>query len=193
MFPEIGKTGDSKFGDAARNDAIEVRKVGSDIECEAMKSDPASHSDAKGADLRFLLAFANPDPDASLGAMRAYSELAKGIDHPAFKALDEPANILSPLFKVENHICDALSRAVIGVSASAAGIKDGKLLRIEEFGWICAGARGEQGWVLKKPNAFLGLSVANSRRPLLHESKCFGIRNWRVAGSPFDFVMNFGH
>ena len=120
-------------------------RSGCDIEREAVERDPALHAHAQRADLRFVGALADPDPDAPVGAVRADAELGQGVDHPAFERMDEAADVLSAFFEVEHHIADALARAVIGVAAAATGFVDREAERIEELGRVGAGAGGEQG------------------------------------------------
>ena len=98
-------------------------------------------------------ALADPDADASLGAMGGDAELGERGNHPAFERMDEAADVLPALFEVEHHVADPLARAVIGVAAAAAGFVDRKAERIAELGGVGAGAGGEQGRVLEQPDA----------------------------------------
>ena len=82
------------------------------------------HPDAEGADLRFLSSLANPYPDPSLGPMRINSKLFQRIDHPALERMDEATDVLSALFKVENHVPDPLAGTMIGVTTAPASVVD---------------------------------------------------------------------
>lgn len=82
------------------------------------------HSDAKGADLRFFWSFAHPYSDPSLGPMRINSKLFQRIDHPALEGMDEATDVLSALFKVENHVPDTLAGAMVGVTTAPASVVD---------------------------------------------------------------------
>src|SRR5947207_14877217 len=115
LFPKFGEACDSEFGDAARDDTGEMRQIRRHIDGKTMKRHPALHADSKGADLRLLLALADPDADSSGRAMRGHAQLGERVDHPAFEAVDEAANVFPALFKVEHHIADALARTVIGI------------------------------------------------------------------------------
>lgn len=193
MFPKFIKAGDPKFGDAAGHDPGEVRQVRSDIQREAVESDPMFDPDPKGADLRFLGTFPDPDPNAPLGTMRFNSKLFQRVNHPALEGPDEAANVLAALFKVENYISDTLARTVVGVATAATGVIDRELLRIEKLGRVRAGARGEHRRMLEQPDAFPCFASADRGRALLHERERFAIGHEFVANSPLDIRPDFVH
>ena len=72
------------------------------------------------------------------------AEVRERVDHPAFEAMDEAADVLPAFFEVEHHIADALAGAVIGVASATAGFVDREIERIGELGGVGAGAGREQ-------------------------------------------------
>jgi len=101
LFPEFREACDPKFGNSARHDAGEMIKVWRDIEGEPMQRHPPLYPHAQGADLGLIRAVADPNADPPGRAVGGDSELAKRVDHPAFEAMDEAADVLSAPFQVE--------------------------------------------------------------------------------------------
>src|SRR5205823_10201465 len=124
VLAEIGQAGDAIFGDAARHDAAEMREVRSDVERKAVQRHPALHAHAERTDLRFPGTVADPDSNASLGAVRGDPELGERVDHPAFERMDETAYVSAAPVEVEHHVADALAGPMIGVAAAPAGLVD---------------------------------------------------------------------
>ncbi len=106
-------------------------------------------------------AFADPDADAAVGAMRLHAKLAQGGDDPAFERVDQPAHVAAPAIEVQHEVADALAGAVIGVAAAAARIVNREARRVEQLCRIGAGASGEERRMLEQPDAFVGRPCMN--------------------------------
>ena len=193
LFPKLGEACDPVFGNAARNDATEMRQVRGDIESETVKRDPAFHAHAEGPDLGFIGAIADPDPDATIGSMRAKPKIFQRVDHPAFESMDEAADVFPALFEVEHYVADPLTRSMIGVAASATRLVDRKILRVGQFGRVCARSGGKQGRVLQKPDALGCSAFPYGGGALIHEGERFLISDGRVANPPFNVAKRFLH
>ena len=96
---EIGEAGDAvaRVGDAARHDAGEMRKLGRDIDGDAVQRHPALHADADGRDLVFvadaLLGPAHPDADALLAPLALDAERRQRADDPFLERDHEAAHV----------------------------------------------------------------------------------------------------
>src|SRR6476469_2330430 len=126
-----------------------MRKVGRDVEREAVEGHPALNAHAQSADFGLIRTGSDPNTDPSVGAVGGNAELGERVDHPAFERMNEAADVLSALFEVEHHIADALTGTVIGVAAAAAGLEHGDILGVQKLGGVGAGAGGEQGGMLE--------------------------------------------
>src|SRR5206468_11763152 len=126
LFLVFREAGDTKLGDAARDDAAEMLQIRSDVQREAVKRHPALHSHPEGPDFLLRGALADPNADATFSPVRRDPELSERVDHPSFERVDKASDVLSAAVEVEHHIDDALARPVIGITAAAAGLVNRK-------------------------------------------------------------------
>lgn len=126
---ECGEAGDGEFGNAAGDNAAEMREIRVDIDRQAVQGYPAPDAYADGSYFCFpSIAVVAPDAYAPLCAARGDAEIGEGIDHPALDSMNEPPDIAAALRQVELNVGNALPRTMIGVAPAATSIKDGKAL-----------------------------------------------------------------
>src|SRR5262249_15209404 len=101
-----------------------MRKLGMDVERDAVQADPALHADADRGDLVLAAArpvvAANPDADAVVAALALDVEGGERADDPFFERDDEAAHVAAAALEVEHQVDDALARPVIGELPAAA-------------------------------------------------------------------------
>src|ERR1043166_5709464 len=105
---------------AARNDQVEVGKVGVGIEREPVGRDPLLDADADCAELRVA------DPRAGHPRLpRRNHAVSRGrADHHFLELLEVPLDVTLEGAEIHDRIADDLSRAVIGHVAAAIRLDD---------------------------------------------------------------------
>src|SRR3546814_16610309 len=127
-------------------------EIGVDVQGEAVKTDPVTDPHPDRADLLLAPAAAvDPDPDPPLAPLAADIEAAQRADHPLFEVVDIAAHVGATGTEVQHDIADALSRAVIGVSAAAPGAVDREPARDEQSHVSGAGPGGIERRGLGQP------------------------------------------
>src|SRR5262249_45830291 len=129
----------------ARHNAGEVFEVRIDIERDAMEGDPVPHADADRGDLRA----ADEDADLISMAVAFDAEGGKRSNQPVLQSPHEGPDVATVPVEVAHHIGDALSRAVIGVPAAAAGREYGEAVWVEKVLCRRAGSRRIDWWMLQ--------------------------------------------
>ena len=79
--------------DAAGHNPFVMAEVGVDIDGDAVKADPAAHTDADGGDLVLAEAAIDPDTDPAVAFLSLDLILGQNIDHPVFKVLHKCPDI----------------------------------------------------------------------------------------------------
>src|SRR5258706_8314080 len=131
-FSERCKRGDARAGDTTRHNPREMRKVGANIDGDAVISHPAADTNANRGDFRVLLLGSDPDPGAAFAALAGNAVIAKRLDDPSFKALYVTAHVAPALVQVQQDVGDELTRPVIGILSAAAGGVHWKASGIEQ-------------------------------------------------------------
>src|SRR5262245_46838578 len=100
-----------------------MRKVGIDVDRDAVQADPALNTDADGGDLVLaarLVVPAHPYTDAVLAAFTVDAEGCERADDPFLERDNEAAHVTAATLEIEHQVDDALARAVIGELPAAA-------------------------------------------------------------------------
>ena len=141
-------------------------------------------------DLLLFGAFADPDADASVRAVRRNAELAERADHPAFEPMDEAADVPPALVEVEHHINDPLARPVIGVTPAPARLNTGSSNGLSNSAGSALVPAVNNGGCSSSQTHSRSPTGANRRRTLLHEAQRLLIGDRRIADAPFDIGRN---
>ncbi len=102
------------------------------------------------------------------------------------------ADVAAAPIEVEQHIGDALARAVIGVLPAAAALVDREPRGVEQILRPGAGAGGVERRVLQEPNQLGRAFVADRRDPPLHRGHRLVITHRRVGDAPLDLEIHHG-
>ncbi len=159
------EAGDLAVGDAARDDPIEVAKIGGDVESEAVRRDALRDMDADGGDFFLLNAASGNRPDAGSpgDALCHHAEVAAGTDEDFF----EQTNIIhwtkmGTFFagqiaaQIDDRVADELARAMVGDIAASIDLVQfdaallQKLVRGEDVGTAGIAAESEDWGVFKQ-------------------------------------------
>ena len=165
-----------------------MRQVGRDVDRETVQRHPALHPHPDRADFGFVATRAGPDADPPAFAPCLDAQMPERVDHPAFEAMDEQANVAATLLQVEHEITDPLSRPMIGVAPAASRLDHVEALGIEQFGRIGAGAGGEDRRMFDHPGEFGRGPGTDRGGARLHFGEAFRIRGETGADPPFDIV-----
>src|ERR1041385_1224739 len=97
-------------GDAARDDEVEQRQIGADVEREAVHRHPLFYVDADARDL----ARATAGPHSGLSGIPpgGNAERAETLDQDRFQLAEVPVEIAAPAVEVEDRIPDELAGGV---------------------------------------------------------------------------------
>ena len=156
----------------------------------AVERRPAAHADADRGDLvlraRRLLGPAYPDADAVLPALAAHVEGREGADQPFLQRRHVGAQVLAAAGEVQHHVGHALTGAVIGVLAAAAGDVHRKAVGRDEIRLPRRGAGGVERRVLQQPDELAGLPRGDRGGARLHHGERLLVGHERVGHAPVD-------
>src|SRR5947207_247899 len=147
---EVGEAGDAVAAHAAGHDSREVRKVGRDVQRDAVERHPVANANADGGDLVLASAARHPDADAVRSALALHAEFRKRTDQPFFQIADERAHVRFAALEVEHEIDHALAGAVIGELSAATRLEHGKT-GIEQIGLVRTRSRRIDGRMFYQP------------------------------------------
>src|SRR5579863_3496714 len=171
-----------------------MRKIGRDIERDAMEGDPASDADAERGDLVLrrrpikpggLIRPRDPDADAILARLARHAEKTKRVDQPGFESADKGAHIRPSALQIKHHISDALAGPMIGELAAAPRAENRKA-RVDEIALLRARAGGVERRMFEKPHAFGRLASGDLFDARLHGGDGVIVRDEAGRREPFD-------
>ncbi len=96
------------------------------------------------------------------------------------------AHVAAAAIEIEQHIGDALTRAVIGVLPASAALVDREALRLEQVLGARAGAGGVERRVFEEPDQLGRALVADCCDPPLHQGHGLVIAHRPIAVAPLD-------
>src|SRR5215208_4072392 len=99
-------------GDPTGDNARIMRKIGGDIQADAVKAHPAMQADTNGGNL-ILDTFwgvrsLHPKPDASVAAFGSDLEIGQGADQPVLEHANECSDVAAAAIQVQHDIGDPL-------------------------------------------------------------------------------------
>src|SRR5690242_17428360 len=164
-----------------------MAELGIDIESDPVIAHPLPHAHSNGCDL-FLVPVSSlyPDTDTTIAAFAAHAEPGEGSDYPFFELVDVTAHILSAPAQIEHDVGDALSRAVIGVAAAAAGAVHRQPARLEKIFVAGAGPGGVERRVLEQPDKLGSRAGTDRGHPPFHLLNCSLVLRRLPADPPLD-------
>src|ERR1700730_6050791 len=160
-----------------------MRKVGANVDGDAVIGHPAADTNADRGDFRVLLLGSDPDPWTAFAPLAWNAVIAKRLDDPSFKAVYVTAHIAPALVEVQQDVGDELTRPVIGILSAAAGGVHWKARGIEQVCVPGACPCCIKWRVLQKPYEFRCFCAKNPRGPIFHfrNSVLVGDSGWTKA------------
>src|SRR5260370_10240479 len=128
----------------------------------------------------------NPDPGTAVATLALHIEAPEGPDYPFFELVNIAAHILSAPAQIEHDVADALSRAVIGIAATAAGAMHRQALRIEKIVVARTGPGGIERGMLEQPNELVPGAGADRCDPHFHRRHRGPLIDGGLADPPLD-------
>src|SRR5690606_12526520 len=112
---------DGVISDPAGDDRLEVGEIRTDVEGEAVGSDPAGRNPDSD---RRELSVVDPDAGEALDAASLYSQIEKSEDQDLLEIAEIPVEVASLHWKLQDGVADQLARSVVGDIATAPDAVD---------------------------------------------------------------------
>ena len=154
------------IGDAAWHDAVEMAKVGGDIQADAVETHPPAQLHADGGDLVFSRARrgrrpVHPYAHSVASTLAGHSQTVQGGDDPCLETGDKRPGVAASNAQVEHDVGHPLARPVVGELPAASAAKDVKSVRRQQIGRLGRDSGGIQRRMFEEPDELFGLAQSD--------------------------------
>ena len=169
ILAELGHACDAVITNAAWHDCVVMAQIRCQIYRNTMKTHPTAQPDSDSGNLVFsTVRPPDPDTDPFRTGFTLNPEFRQGLDHPVLDRVNIPARIALATAQIQHEIGYPLTGTMIGDLSSTAHHVNRKGLCVEHIGRLRAGSGCDRGWMLKKPDCFIFLSVVHGFHPAFH-------------------------